>query len=561
MKKIKSIAFVFCALFAQVLPAQQLQLPLNRQWSLEADAQFIKDTALHVHSSMRPVRETSRMKYTDYVSANIGYGDFSCNQDTATGFGKKVSAWCCRKHHGESFINVRHSGEDGWLNLRIDPLFNLQYGKKDFSDTAVSATSFMNTRGVMARGDIGNKFSFETSFWENQSTFPDYIKAFNDKYLVVPGQGRWKKFKTRGYDYAMASGYMSYSPCKNFNVQLGHGKHLVGDGYRSLLLSDNSFNYPYARFTTNFRSWLQYTNIYASLMNLIPGGNNIPPGTERLFQKKAASFHHLNVRIFKKKRLQLGVFQGLIWEAADTNNRQHLNFHYFNPVMFTSLPHYGLNSSKNAMLGLTWKWRFMRSIEWYGQCMLDEKGEKKKPGSIHNKRGFQAGVKYFNVLRIPHLHLQLEYNQVRPYAYATRDSLQNWSHYNQALAHPLGANFKEYIGFLNYKIRDFYIELRYSVAEVGADSSGRSFGSNIFASDHDAFYGVNSTVNEIGQGVSTNIVHQEVRIGYVLSYATNLNLFAGYSNRIFTAAGSPEMQTPLIYFGLRTALNNLYWDF
>lgn len=536
--------------------AQQLQLPLNRQWSLASEALIIKDTSLHVHTAVKPWREMPGFKLADYMLANTGYGPGLCGQDSVKAFGRKVASWCCRKHFGESFIHVRHSGEDEWFNLRIDPLFNLQLARSSVSD---SLSYFTNTRGVMARGEVGNKFSFETSFWENQATLPGYQKAFADRYGVIPGQGRWKRFKTTGYDFAMASGYISYSPGRNFNLQLGHGKHFIGDGYRSLLLSDNSFNYPYARFTTTLRSWLQYTSIYASLMNLVPGGNNIPTGTERLFQKKAAAFHQLNIRFFKKKKFQLGVFQGLIWEAADSNNRQHLNFHYFNPVMFTSLPHYGLNSGKNAIIGLTGRWLMLRSIEWYGQFVWDELGEKK--GSVHNKRGFQAGVKYFNAFRIPHLHLQLEYNQVRPYTYATRDSLQNWSHYNQALAHPLGANFREYIGFLNYQIRDFYIELRYSSALAGADSLGRSYGSNIFAGDHDAVYGVNSTVNVLGQGIATTITHQEVRIGYVLSYATNLNLFAGYSNRLFTPESGTAVKTPLIYFGLRTALNNLYWDF
>lgn len=560
MRYSKLIPVVSALLLTGALTAQQKNFPLNRQFMLETEATALNDSSLHLHTAMRPLIETTHFAYADYMAYNRGYSDCTCKNDTAKSFGKKTGAWFCRKHQYESFIRVKHAGENEWFNLGIDPLMYLEYGKYRGDDTSALSAVLKNTRGIRAYGDIGSKFSFETSFWENQATYANYISDFNDYYKVVPGQGRWKRFKQDGYDFAMASGYVSYSPCKYFNVQAGHGKHFVGDGYRSLLLSDNGFNYPYARLTTTFLKYFQYTNIYASLMNLVPGGNHIPTGTERLFQKKAAAFHQLDVQLFKKRRLDIGLFQGLIWEAADSNNVQHLNFNYFNPVMFTSLPAYGLNTRRNCLIGATWKWRFMRSFDVYGQFMMDEKGEKRKTESLHNKTGMQVGLKYFNAFGIRHLHLQFEYNRVRPYAYANKDTLQNWSHYNQPLAHPLGANFEEYVGFLNYKFRDFYAELRYSTATVGADSSGRNFGSNIFASDNNAFYGVNSTVNVLGQGEATTIVHEDFRIGYMLAYVSNLNVFVGYSNRVFTnSAGKTE--APYIYFGLRTNLNNLYFDF
>ncbi len=558
MKKLKNTtALMVLLLLVKTGTAQQKNFPLNRQWSIESDAETLLDTSVRLHSAMKPWIETAHFQYSDYIAMNRDYANFSCSGDTSAKFMKRAGAWCCRKHHFEPFVAVRHSGEDAWFNLSIDPLMHFEYSKRADGDT--SAALIKNTRGIRAYGDIGNKFSFETSFWENQATYEPYIVAFNNYYKVVPGQGRWKRFKTNGYDFAMASGYVSYSPCRKFNMQFGHGKHFVGDGYRSLLLSDNGFSYPYARFTTRWRSF-QYTNLYASLMNLVPGGNNIPPATERLFQKKAAAFHQISASLFKKKRLQLTLFQGIIWDAADTNNRQHLNFHYFNPVMFTSLPAYGLNSARNAILGASFKWRFMRSIEIYGQYVLDEKGKKNTPGDIHNKTGFQLGAKYFNAFRIRHLHLQYEYNQVRPYTYATRDTLQNWSHYNQALAHPLGANFREQLVFVNYKIRDFYIELKYMNAQQGADSTSKSMGSDLFASDHSGYFGVNSTVNELLQGKKVAITNQELRVGYMVSYATNLNVYVSISKRIYEADGVVTGY-PYINLGLRTSLQNLYWDF
>ena len=84
---------------------------------------------------------------------------------------------------------------------------------------------------------------------------------------VVPGQGYARTFKENGFDYAMASGYVSYRSDKFFSVQFGHGKHFIGDGYRSLFLSDNSFNYPYLMIQTDLGK-IQYTNLYAEFMDI-----------------------------------------------------------------------------------------------------------------------------------------------------------------------------------------------------------------------------------------------------------------------------------------------------
>ena len=65
----------------------------------------------------------------------------------------------------------------------------------------------------------------------------------------------------------MSSGYVIYRPNNMFTLQFGHGKHFIGNGYRSLLLSDNSFNYPFLRIQTTFGK-IQYTNLYAELQDI-----------------------------------------------------------------------------------------------------------------------------------------------------------------------------------------------------------------------------------------------------------------------------------------------------
>ena len=154
------------------------------------------------------------------------------------------------------------------FHIKVDPLLNFEFGR-DTEDT-LQRRLYTNTRGFIASGSLGKDFYFETMLAENQSVFPNYIETNNRASGIVPGQGRWKTFKSRGFDYAFSSGFFSYQPCKNINIQAGHGKQKIGQGYRSLFLSDNAFNYPFVRITQRyFKGRVQYTNIYASLMNLI----------------------------------------------------------------------------------------------------------------------------------------------------------------------------------------------------------------------------------------------------------------------------------------------------
>ncbi|MFH1005573.1 MAG: hypothetical protein V1781_08830 [Bacteroidota bacterium] len=503
--------------------------------------------SINKHTNIKPYIESKSLT----VAQVYEFGGLNWEKNICTKWDGKKIPFLWRKLHYENLIIIKDTTKKFYLT--IDPLFNFEYGKilQDTSEKKL----FKNTRGVLLRGNIGTKFSFESSFYENQTTFVDYINKFNDTFLVVPGQGRWKKFKKNGYDYAMASGYVSYSPSRYFNFQLGHGKYFIGDGYRSLLLSDNTFNYPFLRITSSYGKF-QYTNLYTVFMNLADDRVKIPYGTERLFQKKAGNFIFLSWNVHK--HIQLGFYQGLIWTATDTMNKMHLRPNYFNPLIYMSSVEQGLRGLNNILIGSTLKLKITNSISLYGQYMIDDFST--IVNSIHNKTGFQCGAKYFDIFKIKHLYLQVEYNYVRPYSYAHEKAEQNYSHYNQPLAHPLGANFKETITFLNYRIGNFFAEIKFNYAIIGDDSIGKNFGNNIFNSDNTAYYGANSTKNKMGQGVKTILTYKEFHIGYLVNPATNLNIVIGASLRN-KKIDSFENKSNFVYFGIRTSLNNFYYDF
>jgi hypothetical protein len=192
--------------------------------------------------------------------------------------------------------------------------------------------------------------------------------------------------------------------------------------------------------------------------------------------------------------------------------------------------------------------------------MLDDVYSKANGGDVKNKFGYQIGFKYFDLFTIKNLHIQAKYNTVRPYAYSAENPQQSYSHYNQPLAHPLGANFWEAVGFINYRLKDFFMEVKVNYAVKGADSLNTNFGGTIFKSDN--LYPITQKLDNIHttQGLKTTIMYQDIHIGYLVNSSTNFNIIVGISNRILKTEKSTS-NTQFVYFGIRTSLSNFYYDF
>jgi hypothetical protein len=415
--------------------------------------------------------------------------------------------------------------------FKVDPILNVELGRA-YSDTTNYLNTSTNTRGFIASGTIGKDVYFETMFAENQSFFPYYISNFNKQSIVVPGQGRFKPFKTTGYDYAFSSGFVSYQATKNVNIQMGHGKQKIGNGYRSLLLSDNAFNYPYIRLTSQWlKGKIQYTNIYAILMNLETGGAKTPPFTEPLFQKKAMAIQFLSFNV--SKRINLGLFQSMVWNASDSMNRQQLDWQYFNPVIFSNLGFYGLNDKNNIMLGANASVKVSSYLLLYAQFMADDLSRMKK---TKNGIGYQVGIKYFDVLKLKNSMLQLEYNHVVEGSYTSPIGTvnnQSYSHYNQNLAFTPGYG-TELVGIFDYKYKRFFMNAKLNVQRLTLN--GYDFYTNTFSN-----YG----------------------LGYTINPSYNFNVSLNYINRqqVFTDFNASSNITRFYTLSLKSNLYNTYYDF
>ncbi len=437
------------------------------------------------------------------------------------------------------------------IKICINPLFDFGAGY----ETTDGKFTWQNTRGVFVQGNIGKYVSFYTDFVENQATFPNYIDEFAAKYDIIPGQGKRKNYGDDGHDYAQATGWFSLDFAEYFNVTLGYGKNFIGDGYRSLLMSDAAFSYPYLKFTATF--WkIKYMFLWNNMIQLVRD----PAYGDTRYPSKYSASHYLDWNI--GNRLSLGLFANVVWSRYDSiTGYRGVDYSYLIPGVFVRPVEYANGSPDNVTMALNVKYIAAKWLTFYGQFVLAEfkfdevfSGEK----WWANKQGFQLGVKTFDLFNIKHLDFQAEYNQVRPYTYSHYTPIYGYSHYNQPMAHILGANFREGIFILRYRHNRWLFKGQMVKSMYGDDyGDGVSWGKDVLMGNINRpyDYGV-----YIGQGLKTNVLYGDMSVSFIVNTRNMFNLVAGL--RIRNLENEQRTQnTNYFYFAVRTSLKNLYWDF
>lgn len=445
------------------------------------------------------------------------------------------------------------------FNLRVNPIINFRYGNAANDESII----FQNTRGAEIRGLIDGKVYFYTSILENQAHFNNYLEDRIENFETIGGQSFFKDFKSslienlQGHDYLNAQAYVGINATKSVAIELGHGKHFIGNGIRSLLLSDYSTNYFYLKFNT--RIWkFHYQNLFTELAPISTLSN---PG-DKVLPKKYMVNHYLSFR--PSKNLEIGIFEAVVFTREN-----HFEFQYLNPIILYRTVEQFLDSPDNALLGLNAKWNIKNSLQIYGQLMLDDfKLSELRAGNgwWANKNGLQAGLKYINMLGIDHLDGQIEYNRVRPYTYAHRDTLElfpeistaSYTHHSQPLAHPLGANFSEVVLNLRYRPKqNIFINGRIISAKYGQDPEGKNFGSNPLLIDgsRESDFG-----NSIGQGIETNLISFGLDVSFQLyhNYFFDLNFLYRKAD---ADIDDLDIDTKYIGGGFRVNMGNIISDY
>ena len=178
------------------------------------------------------------------------------------------------------------------------------------------------------------------------------------------------------------------------------------------------------------------------------------------------------------------------------------------------------------MLGADFRVNALNRFSLYGQLILDEfKFDRvfgDPSGWWANKFGIQLGAKYFNVFGINNLDGVAEFNTVRPYTYGHRAKLTSYSNFNQPLAHPLGANFKEVIGKVNYQIGTKWIlEANVGRMSYGEDVDSTHWGGNILLPNAEREQDFNNTIS---QGIDTDVWLININLSYMFGHDLFLDL-------------------------------------
>ncbi len=464
----------------------------------------------------------------------------------AVGTERSYNSLVLRKLFNEHLVSIQK--ED--FNVYIDFLPDFIIGK----DVSHKITTWTNTRGYQVMGNIGKKFSFYTSGFENQARFNDYLTKYIDAKGVIPGMvnDKFGASKTTK-DWAYATAILNYRLDKHFSFTLGNDKNFIGDGYRSMLLSDVSAAYPYFKVNVNLGN-VRYMAMWAQFQDPLSPELSYENG----FRKKWGVFHYLDWNVNNK--ISLGFFDSVIWQGADESGRRGFDVSYVNPFIFLRTIEGKNGSPDNALVGFTAKYKAFKNGTVYGQVAIDEFTAKevfKGEGYWANKFGYQLGLRGFDAFKVPNLNYLVEFNTARPFTYSQRSSLLNYGQYAEALAHPMGANFREFLTIWNYQLGKWNLYGQANYANYGLNMGTLDYGKDINQSYNDRFQ---DRGYKTGDGLKTDFYYVEGRIAYTINPKYNLRLeIGGVIREEKNSLGNDR--TNQITFGLRSSFRNIYKDF
>lgn len=545
------LVIVLIFLFGSVF-AQSVYAPLNADYYHLLERYEIQSGKLFqgFHSHMKPYK---RSAIRDFVKSfqqdtltnfsnvdrfNLAY----LMQDNWEWFYQDTSAipknlWKKFYRQKSDFFHVQSQDFD----LHLNPVIALSVGKDNNTDKL----TYLNTRGIELRGMISQKVGFYTFMTDNQASFPKYVQAFIKRFDAVPQEGYYKdgdRAEPTDVDFIHARGYITFQPIRNIDLQLGHDRNFVGNGYRSMILSDFSANYLFLKLNTNI--WkINYQNLFAQMTAQVLNADGLRP-------KKYFAKHHLSVNA--SDNFNFGLFEAIVFGQRDTLTNNSFDLNYLNPIIFYRFVEQHLGSPDNALLGFDFKWNFARRFSVYGQFLLDEfliREIRTNRGWWGNKYAGQIGIKYINVLNINNLDIQAEFNFARPYTYTQDNNFKSYTHYQQPLAHPLGANFYEFVGILRYQpLPKLFLVGKAFYANYGLDVGGLNWGGNLLLDNRTR---VQEYGNKIGQGLNTRSLFLDFTVSYQFWHNMFLEIKQVVRNLQNEDASMPFKSTSFSSVGLR----------
>lgn len=442
----------------------------------------------------------------------------------------------------------------------IDPY--IEAGIEKSSEKNNVLTGFAG--GVRMQGVFNDKFSFNLSVITNINQYPKYVDSAifikynhyntsSNKY-IIPGANAATLKNNNRFAYTNFDFNLTYTPNKYFLVSAGYGKQFLGDGYRSLLLSDNANNYPYVRLQA--RLWkLTYNVLYNHYTN------NFWDEVYGKPQPKYSTIHYLG---FSTKKFQVGLFDEVTWLGKDTGFSRGFDIQYLNPLIFMRPLEFTIGSPDNAMIGFNLKYHIYKKGFIYGELALDDfylkEILKNNRLGYGDKYSLQLGIWNKDIFNVKGLSYRFEWNGARPYIYGHGVGGViglNYTHYYQSLTDPYGANYHEFISLFNYEKERWYGMLK-NIYTIRGENPGLTYNNG------EDLWGGETGVPRLGaktlQGIKTKYSFNQFTAGYLLNPASRLSIEmnVAYRSRNSTVTDQSEW---LFGIGIKTNLYNFYHDF
>ena len=540
----KSLPLILLILVCQSVTAQ-LQFSLDHSYNHEL-SRYLEKRDARFHSAIKPYRDSEVYSIIDK--------DSLFDVHVREGYLGTLSSGDIASYSNEKF------------SIAVNPIFDLLMAYDAQKKTSVFEAGF----GGRLEATFWNRLGLGFTYRAYRGDPVDYVRARSTLRQMHPGYREADNLSGSLIHSQEYEGYLTLKAKKYFLLEGGYGKHFWGDGYRSFFLSDNAASYPYFKFSLKF--WrIKYEYLFTWMKY---GSYDLSSNTFDLSdpQTKYGVFHYLSIDA--AKWFEFGFFEGVIWKRADSTGVRGVEWNYLNPVVFIRPVEFAIGSPDNVILGFNFKFKLGDATQLYTQVILDDLDigkAREGSGFYRTKVAWQVGLRSYDLFKVEHLDVQSEFNMARPFVFAHKTPEQNYAHFSQSLAHPLGANFWEWLIFLKYRKGRWMASMDFQWARVGGDDltnpNNNHNGSNIFVSDFEIVDNIPENLDfaynhDFLQGVLNDITSITVTGGYLLNPHLNMRINVFLQHRVHNI---PDMdisdKNTLVGIQFKTALFNQYYDY
>ena len=125
--------------------------------------------------------------------------------------------------------------------LAVNPMLQAEYSKEiDYNEQV-----YHYAAGIGIRSMIGAKVGLYASAVRHTERVPSFVLDRVNEYNSLPGAGKVDRFGANGFNYWDVRGGFTFKALKYFDFTVAYDRNFIGNGYRSLFLSDFAKNYVY----------------------------------------------------------------------------------------------------------------------------------------------------------------------------------------------------------------------------------------------------------------------------------------------------------------------------